>query len=289
MHAAVVIIDGRSRILFAGDSYDGKTTPHNKAIETNRGDFSRHRAGPDRRPCDRGSGGAVYHPCAYAVRLEGGAARGVRFRREPDADTTRTVRCKARRRASRCRKPRNPRRRTPRQARPIRRRSRACWKNRRSSKCRRPNGSANGTAVAPKPAQDNGKARPPHRRKNRKAASAPAATAAGSAPKSGSSTTAANAKPGSGAAPAPGDANTGYFLQVGAVQDLGRRRAAARASRLPGLRIEGHAARCGRRDVLPRAYRTVLEVRRHEFEPSASVRRGRGYRCDPLYETISQQ
>ena len=26
----------------------------------------------------------------------------------------------------------------------------------------------------------------------------------------------ANAKPGSGAAPAPGDANTGYFLQVGA-------------------------------------------------------------------------
>src|ERR1700744_2259620 len=85
MHAAVVIIDGRSRILFAGDSYDGKTTPHNKAIETNRGDFSRHRAGPDRRPCDRGSGGAVYHPRAHAIRLEGGAAGGTRFGREPAA------------------------------------------------------------------------------------------------------------------------------------------------------------------------------------------------------------
>src|SRR3954468_6195356 len=85
MHAAVVIIGGRSRILFAGDSYDGKTTPHNKAIETNRGYFSRHRAGPDCRPRDRGSGGAVYHPCAYAVRVEGRAARGVRVEREPGA------------------------------------------------------------------------------------------------------------------------------------------------------------------------------------------------------------
>ncbi|QLD48577.1 SPOR domain-containing protein [Paraburkholderia fungorum] len=71
---------------------------------------------------------------------------------------------------------------------------------------------ANGTAVAPKPAQDNGTATATA--KKPQGSSAPAATAAGSAPKS----TVANAKPGSGAAPAPapGDANTGYFLQVGA-------------------------------------------------------------------------
>ncbi|MEZ0603082.1 SPOR domain-containing protein [Paraburkholderia sp. IW21] len=76
------------------------------------------------------------------------------------------------------------------------------------------NGNANGTAVAPKPAQDNGTANAPVRKPQ--ASSAPAATAAGSAPKNTSSTTAANAKPGSNAAPTAGDANTGYFLQVGA-------------------------------------------------------------------------
>ena len=46
-----------------------------------------------------------------------------------------------------------------------------------------------------------------------------AATAAGSAPKTTTTANASNnAKPGSSAAaaPAPGDANTGYFLQVGA-------------------------------------------------------------------------
>lgn len=75
------------------------------------------------------------------------------------------------------------------------------------------NGNANGTAVAPKPAQDNGTAAPVRKPQ---ASSAPAATAAGSAPKNTSSTTAANAKPGSNAAPTTGDANTGYFLQVGA-------------------------------------------------------------------------
>ncbi|MFM0173714.1 SPOR domain-containing protein [Paraburkholderia sediminicola] len=78
------------------------------------------------------------------------------------------------------------------------------------------NGNANGTAVAPKPAQDNGNGTATTPAKKPQASSAPAATAAGSAPKSNSSATAANAKPGSGAAPAPGDANTGYFLQVGA-------------------------------------------------------------------------
>lgn len=77
------------------------------------------------------------------------------------------------------------------------------------------NGSANGVAVAPKPAQDNGTGTTTPAKKPQ-ASSVPAATAAGSAPKSTSSATAANAKPGSGAAPAPGDANTGYFLQVGA-------------------------------------------------------------------------
>ncbi|RKE25724.1 cell division protein FtsN [Paraburkholderia sp. BL23I1N1] len=73
-------------------------------------------------------------------------------------------------------------------------------------------GTANGTAVAPKPAQDNGTAAATA--KKQQGASVPAATAAGSAPKSTTPATAANAKPGSGAAPA--DANTGYFLQVGA-------------------------------------------------------------------------
>ncbi|WGS50210.1 SPOR domain-containing protein [Paraburkholderia sp. D15] len=71
------------------------------------------------------------------------------------------------------------------------------------------NGANNGTAVAPKPAQDNGTVANNTPAKKPQATSAPAAN-----------TTTANAKPGSGAAPAtapaPGDANTGYFLQVGA-------------------------------------------------------------------------
>jgi len=71
------------------------------------------------------------------------------------------------------------------------------------------NNNANGTAVAPKPAQDNGTGgiAAPAPVKKPQASSTPAATAAtgtGSAPK------------GNSAAPAPGDANTGYFLQVGA-------------------------------------------------------------------------
>ncbi|MFL9942165.1 SPOR domain-containing protein [Paraburkholderia sp. SIMBA_055] len=76
-------------------------------------------------------------------------------------------------------------------------------------------GNANGTAVAPKPAPDNGSSATAAVKKPQ-GSSAPAATTAGSAPKSTSSAAVANVKPGSGAAPAPGDANTGYFLQVGA-------------------------------------------------------------------------
>ncbi|MEW9584067.1 SPOR domain-containing protein [Paraburkholderia sp. DGU8] len=80
------------------------------------------------------------------------------------------------------------------------------------------NGNANGTAIAPKPSQDNGVgasvAQAPA--KKPQVSSAPSVTAAGSAPKSTSAATVANVKPGSGATPAPGDANTGYFLQVGA-------------------------------------------------------------------------
>lgn len=80
------------------------------------------------------------------------------------------------------------------------------------------NANNNGTAVAPNPAQDNGTGGSAAPAKKPQTSSAPAATAAGSAPKSTSSTTVANVKPGSAAAPAPapGDANTGYFLQVGA-------------------------------------------------------------------------
>jgi cell division protein FtsN len=78
------------------------------------------------------------------------------------------------------------------------------------------NANNNGTAVAPNPAQDNGTGGTSAPAKKPQTSSAPAATAAGSAPKSTSPTTAANAKPGSAAAPAPGEANTGYFLQVGA-------------------------------------------------------------------------
>jgi cell division protein FtsN len=65
---------------------------------------------------------------------------------------------------------------------------------------------ANGVAVAPKPAQDNGEAAPV--KKPQQATSAPTSTAA--APASNA------AKPGSGAAPSALDANSGYFLQVGA-------------------------------------------------------------------------
>jgi cell division protein FtsN len=72
------------------------------------------------------------------------------------------------------------------------------------------NGNANGTAVAPRPApeNDNGTTAAPARKPQA------ASTVAGSAPKATSATTAANAR--SGSSPAPGDANTGYFLQVGA-------------------------------------------------------------------------
>ena len=80
-------------------------------------------------------------------------------------------------------------------------------------------GNANGTAVAPQPSQENGTSAAPAPAKKPQA-SAPAATAAGSAPKNTTTANVANAKPGSSAAPtpapAPGDANTGYFLQVGA-------------------------------------------------------------------------
>ncbi len=68
------------------------------------------------------------------------------------------------------------------------------------------------------------------------------------------------------------------------LQDRGRCRAAARASRVPGLRVEGHAARRQRRHVLPRAHRPVHEVRRHECSAPAPVRRGHRYRRDPLPE-----
>jgi cell division protein FtsN len=91
-------------------------------------------------------------------------------------------------------------------------------------------GNANGTAVAPKPAQstnpadilsgqtgtNNANNNANNAAKKPQGSSAPSATTAGSAPKSGSSATANNGKPGSGAAPSPADANTGYFLQVGA-------------------------------------------------------------------------
>jgi cell division protein FtsN len=76
-------------------------------------------------------------------------------------------------------------------------------------------GNTNGTAVAPKPAQDNGTGTATEPVKKPQSSSTPAATAAGSAPKS-TATTTANVKPGSGAAPTAADANTGYFLQVGA-------------------------------------------------------------------------
>lgn len=77
-------------------------------------------------------------------------------------------------------------------------------------------GAANGTAVAPNPATGNepGVAQAPA--KKPQASSAPSATAAGSAPKTTSGAAVANAKPGSAAAPSAADANTGYFLQVGA-------------------------------------------------------------------------
>ncbi|MGF6243255.1 cell division protein FtsN [Paraburkholderia phenazinium] len=65
---------------------------------------------------------------------------------------------------------------------------------------------ANGVAVAPQPAQDNGQPAPA--KKPQQATSAPTSTAA--APASNA------AKPGSGAAPSAADANSGYFLQVGA-------------------------------------------------------------------------
>jgi cell division protein FtsN len=65
---------------------------------------------------------------------------------------------------------------------------------------------ANGVAVAPKPAQDNGESAAV--KKPQQATSAATSTAA--APASN------GAKPGSGAAPSAADANSGYFLQVGA-------------------------------------------------------------------------
>ena len=78
-----------------------------------------------------------------------------------------------------------------------------------------PPAASNGVAVAPKPAQDNST-----QTKKPQGASAPAtANAANTAPKPGSTANAANAanaKPATGASNAAADANTGYFLQVGA-------------------------------------------------------------------------
>ncbi|WP_244106033.1 SPOR domain-containing protein [Paraburkholderia phenazinium] len=65
---------------------------------------------------------------------------------------------------------------------------------------------ANGVAVAPKPAQDNGTTAAV--KKPQQATSAPTSTAATPGPNP--------AKPGSSAAPSALDANSGYFLQVGA-------------------------------------------------------------------------
>ncbi|RFU47183.1 SPOR domain-containing protein [Paraburkholderia sp. DHOC27] len=70
-----------------------------------------------------------------------------------------------------------------------------------------PAGNQNGVAVAPAPAQDNGASAPA--KKPQQAISAPSSTAA-------TSGAAANAKPGSNASTAAADANSGYFLQVGA-------------------------------------------------------------------------
>ncbi|PCE25864.1 cell division protein [Paraburkholderia acidicola] len=80
-----------------------------------------------------------------------------------------------------------------------------------------PPAASNGVAVAPKPAQDNST----QTTKKPQGASAPAtANAANPAPKPGSTANAANAanaKPATGTASnAAADANTGYFLQVGA-------------------------------------------------------------------------
>ena len=52
-----------------------------KQSKANRGNFSRHRAGPDRRPRDRGRRRAIHHARAHAVRGEGRAAGGGRTRR----------------------------------------------------------------------------------------------------------------------------------------------------------------------------------------------------------------
>ena len=211
MHAAVVIIDGRSRILFAGDSYDGKTTPHNEAVEANRGHLSRHRAGLDCRPGNRGSGGAVHHARAHAVRLEGRAARGSDTGASQARNTIRTVRCKARRRASPCRKPRSPRRRTPRRARPTTRRSRrACCEEpqivevppARTAYERRARWRRSPRRITAR--------RPPRRSRQRAPATGTTSTASASASRARPRRR-ANANP-----PAPGDANSGYFLQVGA-------------------------------------------------------------------------
>ncbi|HEY1996019.1 SPOR domain-containing protein [Paraburkholderia sp.] len=70
-----------------------------------------------------------------------------------------------------------------------------------------PPAASNGVAVAPNPAEENGTAAPA--RKPQQATSAPSTTA-------GTSSAPNAAKPGSNAAPSAADANSGYFLQVGA-------------------------------------------------------------------------
>ncbi len=74
-----------------------------------------------------------------------------------------------------------------------------------------PPSTQNGVAVAPAPAQDNGASAPV--KKPQQATSAPTSTAATSATPAAN---AANAKPGSNASTTAVDANSGYFLQVGA-------------------------------------------------------------------------
>ncbi len=135
---------------------------------------------------------------------------------------------------------------------------------------------ANGVAVAPKPAQDNGA--------GRSGEEAAAGHQRADQHRGGARVECRQAGLGRSAFRRRREQR---LLPAGwRLQDVGGRRAAACAPRLPGLRIEGHAARCRRCDVLSRAHRAVLEVRGHEFGPPASVRRRGRYRRDPLHQAV---
>ncbi|KGC57485.1 putative cell division ftsn transmembrane protein [Burkholderia mallei] len=290
---------------FAGDSSNGKTPPHVEAIEASRRNISWYRAGPHRRPGHRRSGGALHHPRAVAVRLEGRAARGQQ--REPAAAVRPEPRAAgqdarpAGDAAGRAARAAEHGARSGREPEPAAAAARAAdrrgpvveqQRQRLAERVEQRRGQRRGRRAEARRARPAAREEAADGRERQLGAARREQQRAGERRRDA-------AESGAGAeGRVVGDddrreADVGRRREHrllpagGRVQDRGGRRAAARAPGLPGLRIEGLQARRERRHLLPRADRAVLEIRGHELRASAAVRCGSRHRRDPLYEAVS--